>query len=76
MGRIKSARLAFGGLAHKPWRVTEAEAVLVGKAPDSSAFADAADAAFAGARGYGTNDFKVPLAHRTLQAVLTETARI
>jgi xanthine dehydrogenase YagS FAD-binding subunit len=75
-GRIKSARLAFGGLAHKPWRVTDAEAALAGKTPVTSSFTDAADVAFAGARGYGSNDFKVPLARRTLQAVLAETARI
>ncbi len=75
-GRIKSARLAFGGLAHKPWRITDAETALAGKAPATSAFTDAADAAFAGARGYGSNDFKIPLAHRTLQAVLAETTRI
>jgi xanthine dehydrogenase YagS FAD-binding subunit len=74
-GRIKAARLAFGGLAHKPWRVTEAEAKLVGAAPSAAAFTAAANTAFAGARGYGNNDFKVPLVHRTLHAVLAETTR-
>ncbi len=73
-GRIRSARLAFGGLAHKPWRVPEAEARLAGEA-GNTAFTAAADAAFEGARGYGSNDFKVPLAHRTLRAVLAETTR-
>jgi xanthine dehydrogenase YagS FAD-binding subunit len=74
-GRIKAARLAFGGLAHRPWRVAEAEARLVGAAPGRAAFTAAADTAFAGAHGYGNNDFKVPLVHRTLHAVLAETTR-
>jgi xanthine dehydrogenase YagS FAD-binding subunit len=74
-GRIRSARLAFGGLAHKPWRVTGAEAKLAGQSPGDAAFAAAADTAFADARGYGGNDFKIPLAHRTLRTVLAETTR-
>ncbi|TXM95474.1 xanthine dehydrogenase family protein subunit M, partial [Methylobacterium sp. WL103] len=36
---------------------------------------DAADAVLAGARGYGTNDFKIPLTRRTLRAVVTEATR-
>ena len=74
-GRIRSARLAFGGLAHKPWRVPEAEAHLVGAQLGDAAVTAAADTAFAGARGYGSNDFKVPLAHRTLRAALSEIVR-
>ncbi len=74
-GRIRSARLAFGGLAHKPWRVTDAEARLADAEVSPASFDAAADAAFAGARGYGSNDFKIPLAHRTLRAVLAETTR-
>ena len=74
-GRIRAARLAFGGLAHKPWRVTGAEEKLAGSQAGDTAFTAAADAAFAGARGYGSNDFKLPLAHRALRAVLAETTR-
>ena len=74
-GRIRSARLAFGGLAHKPWRVPEAEARLAGARADDAAFGAAAETAFAGARGWGSNDFKVPLAHRVLRAVLADTTR-
>ena len=74
-GRIHSARLAFGGVAHKPWRVIEAEQKLAGAEIGDAAFTAAADVAFAGARGYGSNDFKVPLAHRTLRAVLAEATR-
>jgi xanthine dehydrogenase YagS FAD-binding subunit len=74
-GHIRSARLAFGGLAHKPWRVTQAEQSLAGAPIGDEAFSKAADIAFAGAQGYGSNDFKVPLAHRTLRAVLAEATR-
>jgi xanthine dehydrogenase YagS FAD-binding subunit len=69
-GKIRSARLAFGGLAHKPWRVEEAEEALVGAAPGEASFGKAGRDAFASARGYGDNDFKIALAHRTLSAVL------
>ncbi len=70
-GRIVRARMAFGGLAHKPWRVEAAETVLAkGGSAD-----DAADAVLAGARGYGTNDFKIPLTRRTLRAVVTDATR-
>ena len=74
-GRIRSARLAFGGLAHKPWRSIEAEQKLTGAPVSDATFTEVADIAFAGARGYGSNDFKVPLVHRTLRAVLTEATR-
>jgi xanthine dehydrogenase YagS FAD-binding subunit len=74
-GHIRSARLAFGGLAHKPWRVVEAEQALAGAPANDATFSQAADIAFAGARGYGSNDFKVPLARRTLRAVLAEATR-
>ncbi len=69
-GTIRSARLAFGGLAHKPWRVEAAEQLLIsgGKA----ALPKVADAVLAGARTYGGNDFKVPLLKRTLYAVINE----
>jgi xanthine dehydrogenase YagS FAD-binding subunit len=75
-GKIRTARLAFGGLAHKPWRVPEAEEKLIGMPPGAPAFTAAADSAFAGARGYGSNDFKVALARRTLNAVLAETTQV
>lgn len=71
-GKIASAALAFGGLAHKPWRDPAVEQALIGKAPSDEAFAAAADALLAGARGYGANDFKIPLARRTLIAALNE----
>ena len=71
-GRIRSARMAFGGLAHKPWRVEEAEAALVGRAPDAGSAKVAADLVLAGARGQGSNDFKIPLARRVIAAGLEQ----
>ncbi len=70
--RVRGARLAFGGLAHKPWRVESAEAALVGRAPDAAASHAAADLVLAGARGYGRNDFKIPLTRRVIQAALEQ----
>ncbi|WP_132249149.1 FAD binding domain-containing protein [Methylobacterium segetis] len=69
--KVGAARLAFGGLAHKPWRVEGAEAALVA----SGRADDAADAVLRGARGQGGNDFKIPLARRTLRAVVAEATR-
>ena len=71
-GRIRTVRLAFGGLAHQPWRVPAAESVLAGATASDASATAAADAVLAGARGHGHNDFKIPLLRRTLRAVLTE----
>jgi len=74
-GRIRSARLAFGGLAHKPWRVGQAEERLADASANSASFNASANAVLDGARGYGGNDFKIPLTRRTLHSVLAETTR-
>jgi xanthine dehydrogenase YagS FAD-binding subunit len=71
-GKITNARLAFGGLGPLPWRDAAAEAALIGMAPSTEAFEAAADALLADAKGYGSNDFKIPLARRTLIAVLRD----
>lgn len=69
---IEEVRIGFGGLAHKPWRALEAEAVLHGRAATVETFRAAADAALARGVGRGHNDFKIDLARRTLIAVLTD----
>ena len=69
-GRIAKARLALGGVAHKPWRVAEAEALLEGQAPEESAFAAAAERLLQGAEGKGHNDFKIELARRAIGRAL------
>ena len=71
-GRISRADLAFGGLAPKPWRNAQVEDLLVGEAPCESLFGKVADLLLAEARGFGANDFKIPLTRRTLVSVLTE----
>ncbi len=74
-GTIASASLAFGGVAHMPWRDPGVEAALVGNAPSEAVFAAAADALLADAKGFGSNDFKLPLARRTLIACLREVTQ-
>ena len=72
-GRIHAARMAFGGVAHKPWRVEAAERHLVGQPPGRALFEQAADIVLQGARGQGSNDFKIALLRRTLVATLRDT---
>ena len=71
-GVIARADLAFGGLAHKPWHDARLSELLVGEAPSAALFDKAGDLLLEGARGYGENDFKIPLARRTLAAVMAE----
>jgi xanthine dehydrogenase YagS FAD-binding subunit len=73
-GTITGARVAFGGVAHKPWRSPEAEAALVGRPATMATFRAAGDAAMAHAVGRGHNDFKIELARRTLARTLAHAA--
>ena len=72
---IREARLAVGGVAHKPWRVAAAEAALRGQRADAGAFAQAADLVLRGAKGYGHNNFKIGLARRAIVRTLSQAAR-
>ncbi|HEY9228212.1 MAG TPA: FAD binding domain-containing protein, partial [Gemmatimonadaceae bacterium] len=74
-GTIKTARVAFGGLAPKPWRSFEAENALENRPASMATYESAAEAALAGAVGRGDNDFKIELAQRTLCAVLDAAAQ-
>jgi xanthine dehydrogenase YagS FAD-binding subunit len=56
--------------------VEAAEQSLIGQPPGEAAFQAAADRVLAGARGFGSNDFKIPLTRRTLSAVLAETTQV
>lgn len=75
---LRDVRIAFGGLAHKPWRAGEAEALLA--APDAQPGLDAAaagaaaDAELAAAEACGENAFKIPLARSLLVAALRDLA--
>jgi xanthine dehydrogenase YagS FAD-binding subunit len=72
--KVVEARIALGGVAHKPWRVPEAEAMLRGKAPDRMVFETVADRILLGAKGYGGNDFKLELARRAVIRALSQAA--
>ncbi|GAB6390559.1 FAD binding domain-containing protein [Stutzerimonas marianensis] len=74
-GVIRSARLAMGGVAHKPWRKAEAEAALVGKPADETAFTAAADILLEGASGFEHNAFKIELGRRAIVRALTDAAK-
>jgi xanthine dehydrogenase YagS FAD-binding subunit len=72
--RIKEARIALGGVAAKPWRAREAEALLTGAGTEPAAFRRAADAALAAAKPSGDNAFKIELAKRIIVRALTLAA--
>ena len=82
-GRVRAARMVLGGVAHKPWRRAEAEALLVGQQADGEgagkAFARAAALLLDGARpqgaGPGSNAFKIPMARRAMVRALHEAVR-
>jgi xanthine dehydrogenase YagS FAD-binding subunit len=74
-GSIKDARLALGGVAHKPWRDPAAEDALRGKAPNEAAFEQAADRLLREAKGFAHNSFKIDLARRAIVRTLTQAAR-
>ncbi len=65
-GTIRKAHIALGGVAHKPWRATKAEALLNGKKVDDSALRAAAEAELQDAKGYAHNSFKIELAKRCI----------
>ena len=71
---IREARIALGGVAHKPWRDTEAEALLRGKPATRENFQPVADALLREARGFGHNTFKIELARRAIVRALAQAA--
>jgi xanthine dehydrogenase YagS FAD-binding subunit len=72
---IREARLALGGVAHKPWRDPAAEATLRGQRADKATFARAADVLLRDAKGYAHNSFKIGLARRAIVRALDQAAR-
>jgi xanthine dehydrogenase YagS FAD-binding subunit len=71
---VKTARLALGGVAHKPWRNREAEALLEGKPATRETFQAAADLIVAEAKPQATNGFKIDLARRAIVRGLEQAA--
>lgn len=73
-GTIAEARVALGGVAHKPWRSKATEEQLKGQQPSPQAFGAFADALLAGAVGQGENDFKILLARKGIIRALKQAA--
>ena len=71
---IREARVALGGVAHKPWRSFGAETALRGQAATVEHFSHAADLLLQGARAYAHNGFKVELARRAIVRTLMQAA--
>jgi len=72
--KIKAARVALGGVAHKPWRAITAEKKLIGANADEKTFRAAADAELAPAKAYKHNSFKIELAKRSIVRALSTVA--
>ena len=75
-GNIRAARLAMGGVAHKPWRLTNTEKALVGKPATVASFEQAAQIAMQGAKAYKDNAFKLQMAPASIVEALTHAAGI
>ncbi|MGI5480008.1 FAD binding domain-containing protein [Streptomyces lavendofoliae] len=73
-GTVRHVALAFGGLAHRPWRARLAETALLGAAPTEDALAHAVEAELGLAQPLRDNAFKVPLARNLARRVLSELA--
>jgi xanthine dehydrogenase YagS FAD-binding subunit len=71
---ITEARLALGGVAHKPWRDRDAEALLKGQSATRDHFQRAADALLRDAQDFGHNAFKIELAKRAIGRALRRAA--
>jgi xanthine dehydrogenase YagS FAD-binding subunit len=75
-GTITEARLALGGVAHKPWRDKQAEALLIGKSATVDNFQTIADAIMRDARGFEYNAFKIELSKRAIVRALKHAAQM
>lgn len=73
---ITDARLALGGVAHKPWRDPAAEALLIGQPATADTFRRVAAKVLEGAQGYGANDFKIELAKRAIVRALKQATEM
>ena len=71
---IREARLALGGVAHKPWRDVEAEAMLIEKSATKETFQKVANLIMRDAKGFNYNTFKIDLAKRAIVRALRQAA--
>ncbi len=75
-GTIRQARVVLGGVAHKPWRSTEAEAELTGRPASEESFRRAAEAALKDAKPLAHNAYKVELGKRAVVRALMRASRL
>ena len=75
-GRIWDARLAIGGVAHKPWRYWAVDLMLRGKAPSETLFREVAEHEMQSAKATGQNAFKIKLTSNAIVAALKTAAGI
>ncbi|HWD67812.1 MAG TPA: FAD binding domain-containing protein, partial [Caulobacteraceae bacterium] len=75
-GVARTARIALGGVASRPWRCREAEAAIVGRPINETTANASAEAAFATSQTHGANDFKPELGRRTLVRALLQAAQL
>lgn len=73
-GKIREARVALGGVAHKPWRIPDAERAMAGHPASPDTYGLAADILLRGAKTYPGNAFKLELAHRSIVRALKNAA--
>src|SRR5215475_8983927 len=73
-GSNAEARIALGGVAHKPWRDRQVEALLHGRPATQESYRTAAESMLHDARGFGHNDFKIELAKRAIVRALAQAA--
>ncbi len=73
---IKGVRLAMGGVAHKPWRLTDAEKALTGKQVSEETFKQAAEIGMQGAKGFEHNSFKLTMGTNAIVEALKTAAAI
>ena len=71
---IGEAKIALGGVAHKPWRATDAETLLKGQKPSEILFRQVAERAFESAKTFEMNAYKVPMGRNVLVRCLMETS--
>jgi xanthine dehydrogenase YagS FAD-binding subunit len=72
--KVRGARLAMGGVGTMPWRARDAEQGMAGALANERTFDAAGEVAVAGAQGHGGNDFKIPLAKRTVARAFSDLA--
>ncbi len=75
-GSVRGARIALGGVAHKPWRALRTEKALTGKKPAEAALRAAAEAELHDAKPYHDNAFKVELARRSIVRAVTTAVNL